>query len=595
MVTFDDSAKEDVRSRIDIAALIGRYITLKPSGQVLKGLCPFHKEKAPSFQVNPARGFFHCFGCGKGGDVFKFVEEIEGVGFSEALAMLAEECGVELPKYQSPHGLVDERVDSPGTETGRKLSKKDLLSIHETAARFFYATVKTSPAAVEYFKTRGLKPETVRNFRLGYAQDSWTALIDHCAGRDIPGDVLTVCGLAIQKETGRCYDRFRNRIIFTLMDLSGRPIGFAGRGMEKDAQPKYLNSPETPLYHKKMYLYGLHASRAAIKEKKHAIVVEGYMDYLSLHQEGIQNVVATSGTALTPEHAQLLLRFTRAATLLFDGDAAGQSAAEKAVFTMIPHNIDLSVLILPNNEDPDSYIKKHGRESFEQLLSKAVPWMEFIIDRMITIHNGTTPHGKSVVADALLPLYSSMPDIIVKEHFKQKISEKLGVDRKLLGQKFRENSVNDHSLRSRNEFSPDERYASTLEGSFLRILLTQPALIAEARTYVAPETLTDGISGDIYSLILRAYDRNPQFASVADMTNDPEMLRLLSLLQVKETVTEHIHEELVQKIIHLRKKYLRRKERECRLQMKQEPHRREELLQMIHEYMNQQKELDGGE
>lgn len=595
MATFDDSAKEEIRSRIDIATLVGRYVTLKPSGQTMKGLCPFHKEKTPSFHVNPARGFFHCFGCGKGGDIFKFIEEIEGVGFSEALVMLAEECGVELPKHRSSDPMAS--TDGSPSADERKITKNDLFNIHEIAARYFYGLIKQTPAAVDYFKQRGLKPETVRDFRLGFAQESWTGLIDHCKRSGITEDALTICGLAISKETGRYYDRFRNRVIFTLMDLSGRPIGFAGRGMEKDAQPKYLNSPETPLYRKKMYLYGLHASRAAIKEKKRAIIVEGYMDYLTLFQEGIQNVVATSGTALTPEHAQLLLRFTSAATLLFDGDTAGQSAAEKAIFTMAPQNIDLSVLILPDNEDPDSYVKQHGKERFEQLLGQAIPWMDFIIGRMIRLHNGTSPHGKSAVVDALLPLYNSIPDIIIKEHLKQKIAEKLALDVKLLKQKL-PGTLDSGSFQpqpKRPAFSADERYASTLEGSFLRLLLAQPDLIAEARSYVAPETLTDGISGDIYSLLLGAYDRDPHLNSVSELSNDPEIMRILSMLQVKDTVTEHIHEELVQKIIHLRKKYLLFKERECKLRMKQEPHRARELLQMINEYMNQHKELDGGE
>ena len=594
MATFDDSAKEEIRSRIDIATLVGRYITLKPSGQTMKGLCPFHKEKTPSFHVNPARGFFHCFGCGKGGDIFKFIEEIEGVGFSEALAMLAEECGVELPKHRPSYESA--APGAPDAPSEQKISKNDLFNIHEVAARYFYGLIKQAPAAVAYFRERGLKPETVRDFRLGYAQESWTGLIDHCKRSGITEDALTTCGLAIKKDAGRYYDRFRNRVIFTLMDLSGRPIGFAGRGMEKDAQPKYLNSPETPLYRKKMYLYGLHASRAAIKEKKRAIIVEGYMDYLTLFQEGIQNVVATSGTALTPEHAQLLLRFTRAATLLFDGDAAGQSAAEKAIFTMAPQNIDLSVLILPDNEDPDSFVKKHGKEPFGQLLAQAMPWMDFIVNRMIAVHNGTTPNGKSAVVDALLPLYNAISDIIIKEHFKQKLAEKLGLDIQLLKQKLPGAAPGNHIPQpERPAYSADERYANTLEGSFLRLLLVQPDLIAEARAYVAPETLTDGISGDIYSLLLGAYERDPHLSSVTELSDDPEIVRILSMLQVKDTVTEHIHEELVQKIIHLRKKYLLFKERECKLRMKQEPHRARELLQMIHEYMNQQKELDGGE
>ncbi|MBN1759544.1 MAG: DNA primase [Chitinispirillaceae bacterium] len=597
MPPFDDHIKEDIRSRSDIAAVIGRYVTLKGSGQTLKGLCPFHKEKTPSFHVNPTQGFYHCFGCGKGGDVFSFVQEMEGVSFPEALAMLAEECGVviEHAPSSSPAEYPDGDHYAPQDHfTGNKISKTDLYRIHETAARFFYRNIRPSPPAVDYLKSRELKPETVRDFRLGFAPESWTGLIDFCKKEGIGEEALVSCGLAIKKENGRCYDRFRNRVIFSLCDLSGRVIGFAGRGMETDAVPKYLNSPETLLYKKKHFLYGLYRSRQAIKEQQTVIVVEGYMDYLTLFQAGIQNVVASSGTALTPEHARLLSRFTRSVILTFDGDNAGQSAAEKAIFTLAPLNIELSVLILPKNEDPDSLVKEQGKEVFEAQISNALPWSDFIIQKMCQTHNFNTASGKTTIIKALAPLIKSLQDQNAVMIFTNKLAEAIRTTEKIvLSQIFPKKQTLDTS----NHFylNDDLIFQKSLEGQFLRYLLINPELIKEARNFILPETLTDGVSSDIYSLLLSTYSQNQNLNNILDYTNNTELKRIISLLQVKEDTTESIHNEFVQKVIHLRKKYLNSQLRECKLQMKRQPHRRSELLQQLQDYMAQLHELDGGE
>lgn len=592
---FDNTAREEVRSRIDIATVIGRYVNLRPSGNTLKGLCPFHKEKTPSFHVNPAQGYYHCFGCGKGGDVFSFVQEIEGVDFPEALTMLAEECGVTVER-------VKQRADystSPGSSSNAasgnaSLTKTDLLRIHQVAAAFFYRSIRTSPAAIEYLKTRGLRAETVRDFRLGFAPGGWNALIEHCKKERISEEALCACGLAVKKESGGYYDRFRNRVMFSLCDLSGRVIGFAGRGMEEQTTPKYLNSPETALYKKKNFLYGLGRAREAIKELGYVIVVEGYMDYLTLYQAGIRNVTASSGTALTEEHGRILKRFTGRVILNFDGDNAGQNAAERAIFTLAPLDLDLSVLILPENEDPDSLVKNSGKESFEAYINRKIPWDEFIIDRMISRYDPTTAMGKSAVVDALAPLAALLRDPIVSHHFRQLLSEKLGLAERLVNAKLPAAKTS-LQIRSSAILNDDMRFTTSLEGRFLRCLLLKPELIAQARTYVSPETLTDTISSDIYSLLLECYDRDGNANGICDLTAEPEIKRRISLLQVKEDAQEHIHEELVQKIVHLRKKYLYHRLRECTMRMKREPHLLKELQLLQRDISIQLKELDGGE
>lgn len=593
MAIFDESIKEEVRARTDIVSVIGRYVNLKAYGQTLKGLCPFHKEKTPSFHVNPAQGFFHCFGCGKGGDVFTFLIEIEGIGFVEALTMLADECGIVLaPAAEDTSGSYAQHL---GQDSSCQLSKTELLRIHEIAANFFYAQIKNTPAVVAYFKQRGLQPETVRDFRLGYAPEGWSTLIDYCKQQQIASESLVACGLAIQKEDGRCYDRFRNRIIFPLFDVAGRVIAFAGRGMEEDAIPKYLNSPETLLYKKKLMLFGLHRARPAIKERKTALIVEGYMDYLSLYQAGIQHAVATSGTAFTVEHAGLISRFTKNVTLVFDGDAAGQKAAEKAIFILVPLNLDVGVVTVPGNEDPDSFVRTHGREAFEALLQKSRPWSGYIIERLMTEHNAATSRGKSAVIAALTPLVHSITDSIAVQRFKREIAELLGVDEQTVYKRVSSTASRANGERVSEQSDHYKGYCDSIEGTFLRILFAHPEHIAEARNYVTPETLTDSVSSDIYSLILAAYDQNQHLIGAVDRTGDPEIKRLISLLLVKGSVPEHVHEELVQKILHLRAKFLRFRIRECKLAMKREPHRSTELLHLLQDLLTQLNELGGGE
>lgn len=583
---FDDGVKEEIRLRADIASVIGRYVSLKGSGQTLKGLCPFHKEKTPSFHVNPSKGFFHCFGCGKGGDVFSFIQEIEGVGFADALKMLADETGVELKKL--------DKQQETQSQTKSSVSKTDMFRIHEVSARFFYRNIRNFPVAVEYFKSRGLKAETVRDFRLGFAPPDWAKLITFCNNEKISSSSLVECGLAIEKEGGSVYDRFRNRVIFSLIDLSGKVIGFAGRGLEKDSIPKYLNSPETLIYRKKMFLYGLYQARDAIKEKGYTLVVEGYMDHLSLFQSGIHNVVASSGTAFTPEHAHLLSRFTSKIVLVFDGDQAGQSAAKRAIPILLQLDLDIFILVLPDQHDPDSYIKEYGPEKFLSLVEKKRKWTSFIIEKTIEDNDISSVRGKSAVITSLEPLYKSMKQL-QKPFFVKELAEYLLIKEEDVLNRLK--SLNNSSTKSNLYLNGSAvKYdINSLEGTFLRILFTKPELLLEARQYVVPETVTDSVSSDIYSLMIETFDEFGNLNDICDRTNDSELKRIISLLLVKPALEDYIHEELVQKIIHIRAKFLRFKLREIQVLMKREPDRRTELLSQLQDYSTQLKDLGEGE
>ncbi|KMQ51042.1 DNA primase [Chitinispirillum alkaliphilum] len=580
---FDDTAKEDIRNRADIVGIVSRYVNLKQTGQTFKGLCPFHKEKTPSFNVNPVQGFFHCFGCGKGGDVFSFIQEIENVDFSEALKILADETGVVLKR---DHNQTDQH-----SNRDQSAKKTDLLEIHSLAARYYYSCIRSSSQAVSYFKSRDLKAQTVKEFGLGYAPDQWSGLCDYLQKNNVPLPLIVECGLAVQKESGSVYDRFRNRIIFPIHDFTGKIIAFAGRGMDKNCQPKYLNSPETALYRKNRVLYGIHKARQSIRDKGYMLIVEGYMDYLSLYQAGICNVAATSGTAFTNEHAHLIRRFTQKAVLVFDGDVAGVNAAQRAVFVLAPSNLNLLILQLPSGDDPDSFIKENGKNEFLKLAERATPAFTFMIDKTVSENDSSSAFGKKQIIEKLTPYMKSLSDPLIRDEFAKELSEKLDISVHHVTKIFR-GERSDLEENPQTESVNNKQFLNSLEGNFLRILLTSPSLIDQAKQYVAPQTLTNKLSKNIYSIILDSYARNGSLDSILDEAGDLKLRNILSMLMVSPALTDHIHDDMVQKIIFLRKKFLRHEIVSLRHKLKNDPENRMGYLEQLKEFSTQLKELD---
>jgi DNA primase len=582
-----EHAKEEVRSRINIADIIGRHVALKAAGQNLKGLCPFHKEKTPSFTVTPAKGIFYCFGCHKGGDVFTFLMEFEGLSFSEALHMLADEAGVTLAPPRSQNTYQSADTESPNKSTPDLIPKNEMLKINRMAVDFYYSQTRTHQQAIEYFLGRGLSREIIKEFRLGYAPPGWSEFLSFANSQGVPQSALVQCGLAIAKQDNKAYDRFRDRIMFPIFDTSKRPIGFGGRGLTADAQPKYLNSPETFLYQKNKTLYGLHMAQYHIKQSKSVIVVEGYMDFLSLFQAGVKNVIATSGTALTDGQARIVQRFTNKIYLVFDGDGAGINAAQRAIFVLAPYNFDMRVLILPNEEDPDSYVKKHGQAGFLALLNNALPFMKFIIEKAIADKNADTPQGKSQVLDFLAPLAQSMTDSIVRQEFIKLIAEHLLISEATVHGRLKNNAPLHNKI-----IENTDDYCGTLEGNFMRLLLSSPSIIVEARQFIRPETFTDQFSNNLYSMIVRCYDENQQLDTLVDRIADPEVKRIVSLLYAKGAQEENALEELRHTVIRLQAKYLRRRIHEIGNRMKNEPSKRKDLMDQLKEFSTQLKELE---
>jgi DNA primase len=414
---------DSVRSASDIVRLVADYVPLKQAGQRLKGLCPFHQEKTPSFSVDPARQLFYCFGCQTGGDVFKFVQQYEKLEFGEAVEFLAKRFGVPLPQAGRPVNDLRGRV----------------LDINKAAEEFFRARINDAAGAAccRYLESRGLGGETVAKLRLGYAPDSWEGLRSHLLARHFKPHELVQAGLTLTRKSGQGeYDRFRDRLIFPIRDVGGRTIAFGGRALG-DAEPKYLNSPETPAYVKGEHLYGLDLAREAIRREGYVVVVEGYMDLAALLQAGIDNVVASLGTAFTPNQAKLLARFTERIVFSYDGDAAGAAATMRSVDALIERGFHVRVVELPAGQDPDDAIKSRGAEAYLALVRGAPEYLQFVINREARGRNLGRPEEQVAAVNAVLPHIGRLRSPIERATWSSRLADALGIDDELVLQELR--------------------------------------------------------------------------------------------------------------------------------------------------------------
>jgi DNA primase len=398
---------QDLLSRVDIVELVGRSVTLKKAGINYKGLCPFHGEKSPSFIVSPTRQTYHCFGCGVHGDAIRFLCEHHGMGFVDAVADLAQQVGMPVPE--------DDASPEQRAEAARKKAQSTTLSdILAKAADHYKQQLKTSPRAIAYLKGRGLSGEIAARFALGWAPEGWRTLASAFPRYDDP--LLVESGMVIvsgdDPATQKRYDRFRERIMFPIRNVKGEVIAFGGRVLDK-GEPKYLNSPETPVFSKGRELYGLFEARQGLRDKGYVLVTEGYMDVVALAQLGFPNAVATLGTACTDEHVHKLLRFTDKVVFSFDGDAAGRRAAGRALEAALPHATDtrsFRFLFLPKEHDPDSYVREHGPKAFEQYVQQALPLSQQLIEVAQHDCDMATAEGRARMLAQAKPLWSALPE-----------------------------------------------------------------------------------------------------------------------------------------------------------------------------------------
>lgn len=404
-MSIPQSFLQELLSRIDIADVVGRYVQLKKGGANLMGLCPFHGEKSPSFSVSPAKQFYHCFGCGKNGNAISFLMEHTGMGFVEAVHDLAQQTGLQVPEDD----LSPQQKEQAAAQRQKQATLTDVL---EHAAQAYRRLLRGAQHPIAYLRERGVSGEVARTYGVGYAPEGWRNLASVFAQYDDP--LLEESGLVITHadDGGKRYDRFRDRVMFPIRNVKGECIGFGGRVLGDD-KPKYLNSPETPVFHKGRELYGLFEARTAIREHNYVLVTEGYMDVLALAQRGFANTVATLGTACTPEHVAKLFRFTDTVVFSFDGDTAGQRAAHKALEAALPYATDtrsIKFLFLPPEHDPDSFIRHHGSDAFARLVAGAQPLSQFFCAVVAQQCDLTTPEGRARMSSNAGPLWATLPD-----------------------------------------------------------------------------------------------------------------------------------------------------------------------------------------
>jgi DNA primase len=431
-VGFPQAFIDDLRVHADILQVVQEYVSLRKSGATYKGLCPFHSEKSPSFHVNRDKGFFHCFGCGVGGDVFKFLELQEKLGFVDAVKHLAAKFGMPLPEQV---GGREAHADAAEREA--------LLKAHERAAVYFQLQLSTPPGrkAQRMLHDRGITAETIKKLGIGYAPPASEGLKGALVKEGLSVPVLVRGGLAVERDNGQTVDRFRGRLMIPIARDAGSIVAFGGRAMEKDQQPKYLNSPETSIYTKSRTLYGLNLTKADIRRLGYAVLVEGYFDFAQLVQAGILPVVASCGTALTPSQAQLLRRFTARVILSFDPDAAGQGAAARSCELLVAEGFDVNVAVLPAGEDPDSFVQKRGRDAYLELLKGSRPYLEYLLDRAAAAHDLTHDDGRRQFLTAMLAVAARIPDPAARDQFGDRLAHKARITEEVVRAEIRKAAV----------------------------------------------------------------------------------------------------------------------------------------------------------
>lgn len=414
------STREQIRSASDIVEVIGAYVPLKRAGANFVGLCPFHKEKSPSFNVNPQRQIFHCFGCHKGGDVFTFVKEYENIGFMDAVRRLAERANIPL-----------EFENSPGEQQSRQI-KEQMLDIHEQLTQRWQACLAGDAAgqlARDYLAKRGVSAEAIQLFRLGAAPEEWDDTVNWARSRNFDLAVVEQAGLIIRKEeTGRYYDRFRGRLMFPICNEQGRVVGFSGRVLSGDEKTaKYVNSPETPIFTKSKIFFGLDKSKRAILDAGCAIICEGQLDLIACYMSGVKNIVAPQGTAFTEQHARILKRYVNEVVLCFDSDNAGQNAAVRVLDHLLAAELAVRVAVVPAPHDPDSFIKEHGGAAFGQLIAGAEGFFDFFLKRLSATNDLSSDRGRLTVLRSMAEAVRKTGNSMLIDTYAQKTALRLGV------------------------------------------------------------------------------------------------------------------------------------------------------------------------
>lgn len=526
---------QEVLSRTDIVDVIGDYVQLKRTGANAKGLCPFHQEKTPSFTVSPAKGLFYCFGCHASGNVFRFLMQHEHMTFPEAVRFLAARHGMRIPEA------------SPQQRQQESLSP--LYALHQAAATFFHECLLRDPAAQPArlaCRQRQITQETAARFGLGYAPAAWDTLCQAMHKQGFSQELLVQSGLAVVRESQRgAHDRFHHRLMFPIHDRLGRPIAFGGRALESSEAthiPKYLNSPETPIFHKGRLLYGFALAKAALRQREQALIVEGYTDVIACHRQGVTHAVGTLGTALTEYQVGLLKGVVKEVVLVFDGDAAGGAATERSIGLFLDAGMRVRVVTLPEGEDPDSFLRQHTGEEFLRHVDEAVSFVDYLLTRAARFVDLRNPAGQADGVDRLAPLLRKIENQVERWGYVALVAERLGVPPEVLQRQMyphqapREPAPSRMPVRSRRPPSPTP---VSPEYALLQLLCHDMCLLDQVQSQVTPEDFHDADLRAIYTMLLRRTpDRGPTvFPHIIEEAVHPGQMQLLTQMAMESIPT----------------------------------------------------------
>ncbi len=535
------SVIDEVKQRIDIVDVVGQYTKLTKAGRTFRALCPFHSEKNPSFFVYPEQQSWHCFGaCNTGGDVFSFVMKKQGIDFGEALRLLAQRAGVTIPSKFEPGGESKER--------------QKLYELSEAAAQYFHSQLNSAAAkkAKAYLLKRGLSEKTIADFQLGYSPDKWEALKQHLINKGYTEAELLSAGLIAEGEGGKSHDRFRNRLIFPIPDSRGRITGFGARVLD-DSLPKYVNSPQTPLFDKSGTLYGINLAKDAIRQQDLAIIVEGYMDVITAHQNGFSNVVASMGTSVTEKQVSILKKLSKNTAFALDADAAGNEATLRAVGYENTLDAEVKVIIMPRGQDPDNVIKEDAK-AWQKLIEEALPIVDYTFNMVTAELDLTKASGKSQAVDKLLPIVAEIKNPIRQAHYLQKLAQLLKVSEKSIEAalaRIRPKQARIKPLKLEAPAISQPLLSSPKEEYCLELLLQHPELKNSAQELL-PEYFENSENREIFI----AWKQSDKIESVKEKLG-PEIHEHLESLLTRQLLSDKIEQKYAECALDLREKYYR--------------------------------------
>jgi DNA primase len=591
---FPQEFIDELKNQADIVRIIGDYVTLKKKGQNYWACCPFHGEKTPSFSVSAAKGFFKCFGCGKAGTVFQFVMELDGSNFSEAVKTVAEKSGVALP-------VMTNNDDAKYYEE-RDKQRDELRQLNVWATEFFESNLETGEGkiALDYLTKRGISEESRRLFRLGYAPNSWDALSGFLQKRGASKFQIERSGLVSLKDSGSgFYDKFRGRLMFPILDAQGKVVAFGGRILG-EGEPKYLNSPETALYTKGQHLYGLNYSRDAIRRQGFVILVEGYLDFLIPFQHGVRNLVASLGTALTDNQVRLLGRFCRKIIVNFDPDSAGVTATKRSLELLLTAGFKVNVLTLPDNLDPDEFIRERGAESYTKVLRGSQSFMDYIVGQAIKSHDQKSPAGKVETLNEILPYLKLVKDRVEAAEQVERIADRLKLDSKLVREEFKR-AVETRAERVSENAVTAQLVVKPAEKKLLAALLNQAGVRQRMLRQITEADVKQLRTAPIFKLLfaLEQEGSEPTYDVLSEQIYDAALVQELLpelLLELTEKSEEAYHREAEESLLSLRAARLAEQQAVLQTEINQaqregEAERVNELLLMKFELAKQERTL----